>query len=614
VNPTTAAGDPDLRRQIACVLLGLVLVVPSVGGGFMGDDYLQIAQLEGWSVNPASPLDLYAFTPRDPAVMERLRQDGLVPYFAAPGLKLAFFRPLSSALLWLDHSLFGRWAVPYHVHTLLWYAGLLVAAAALLRRTLSPGLATLGLLVFCLDDGHSMAAGWIAARNATVACTLVFLALLAHIRWRTEGWRAGALLSPLAAALGLAAGEMALGALAYLVAWELVQRRAGRARALAPTLILIAVYLVVHRLTGSGARDSGQYLDPFGDPLRFAWALPERALLLVGNLLLGAPIDFVQLDARLRLPLLGVGAGAVLGLALWLPRALRRMTAEEARGVRWLAWGAAGALLAGTPALLGERVLLAASLGGAAVVAALLRDAWRLWRARRARVTATIAIALLGLPHLALGVVTLPAKTIFVVGLLGESSRKLAREAEISAPVPARAVVIALEDLSAIHLPAVRAFEQGLEPERLRRFWRDRERGVLPLPDRMGYQGSTVLSLATTGHNLRRTAGDAFQLSTPGGTLLDGPWASCLRHPSLALPRGTVISLRYMTATVLDDRGGVPTRVELRFDRPLEDPSLIFLVFSEGRLRRFTFPPMGQEITLPRAQPLVPRENARDHD
>ena len=41
------------HAQLACLLLGVALVLPSLGAGFFADDYLQIAQLEGWSANPA---------------------------------------------------------------------------------------------------------------------------------------------------------------------------------------------------------------------------------------------------------------------------------------------------------------------------------------------------------------------------------------------------------------------------------------------------------------------------------------------------------------------------------------------------------------------------------
>ncbi len=141
---------------------------------------------------------------------------------------------------------------------------------------------------------------------------LVWLGLWAHLRWRLDGWRAGRWSAPALAALGLAAGETGLAALAYLVAWEICERRPGWRRALSPTALLIAAYFIVYRLAGWGAHGSGTYLDPFGDPGGFLRELPARLAILFGNLVLATPIDAVTFDARLRAPLIAAGCGAAV--------------------------------------------------------------------------------------------------------------------------------------------------------------------------------------------------------------------------------------------------------------------------------------------------------------
>jgi hypothetical protein len=524
------------------------------------------------------------------------------PYFLAPNLELRFLRPLSSALMAIDHTLWGRRPLPYHLHTLLWYAALLAAVGALFRRAAPRSLAPLAFLIFCLDDGHALSVTFIAARNAVVACALVWLGLGAHLRWRIHGWRPGAWLAPLLGALGLAAGEMGLGALAYLVAWEICERRPGWRRALAPTALLVAAYFVVYRLVGAGARGSGAYLDPFGDPLGFLGELPARLLLLFGNLIFRTPIDSAFFNDWLWAPLVAVGAAAALVVALWLPGALRRLPPDEAARVRWLGLGAAGALVAATPGTPGDRLLFAAGLGGSIVVAALLHDAWQLLRARQARLLPAIALMSLGLPNLVIAAVALPGKTVFFAKMF-DGYRRLAREAEIAAPVPARAVVVALDDLFPLQLLAVRALEQGRTPEELRLIARG-EGATLGGPDRLGELGSGILSMASAAHRLRRTAADTLELSTPDGTLLDGAWPSVFRARSLPLPRGAVVRTSYMTATVLDDRTGRPTRVSFQFTRSLDDPSLIFLAFRDGGLRRLAMPPIGGEMAFPRLKPF----------
>jgi hypothetical protein len=181
--------------------------------------------------------------------------------------------------------------------------------------------------------------------------------------------------------------------------------------------------------------------------------------------------------------------------------------------------------------------------------------------------------------------------------------RRLAREAEIAAPVPARVVVVALDDLFPLDLLAVRAFEQGRTPEQLRPIARG-EGATLAGPDTLGVLGGGVLSMAAPEHRLRRTGADTLELATPDGTMLDGPWPALFRAGSLPLPRGAVVRTSYMTATVLDDRAGRPTRVAFQFTKPVDDPSLIFLVFRDGGLHRLTMPPLGTDLALPRLKPL----------
>jgi hypothetical protein len=103
---------------------------------------------------------------------------------------------------------------------------------------------------------------------------------------------------------------------------------------------------------------------------------------------------------------------------------------------------------------------------------------------------------------------------------------------------------------------------------------------------------------------LRRTAADTLELSTPDGTLLDGPWPSVFRSRSLPLPRGSVVRTSYMTVAILDDRDGRPTRASFQFTRSLDDPSLVFLVFRDGGLRRLAIPAPGAIIELPRLKPF----------
>jgi hypothetical protein len=61
---------------------------------------------------------------------------GLFPWWTSPGLRLAFFRPLSAISMWVDYQLWPNLPALMHLHSLLLYAALVAAATLLYRRLL----------------------------------------------------------------------------------------------------------------------------------------------------------------------------------------------------------------------------------------------------------------------------------------------------------------------------------------------------------------------------------------------------------------------------------------------------------------------------------------------
>ncbi len=95
----------------AVVALGLALALPSLGIGFFADDYSLIGELEHrFTYNPRW-WDLYQFFPGGADLTRRMIAGGDDPWWSAPDLRLHLLRPLPSALIALDHAVFGRWAL-----------------------------------------------------------------------------------------------------------------------------------------------------------------------------------------------------------------------------------------------------------------------------------------------------------------------------------------------------------------------------------------------------------------------------------------------------------------------------------------------------------------------
>src|SRR5262245_44848207 len=286
-------GRPRVRVESARPLVVALALAAAFGAwevlfaGFMADDLMQLAVLEGLSPAAAwtGPFDLYTISDGNPVHVRAMQDAGLFPWFADPAFEMAFSRPLSSALLVIDHALFGLRPAGYRLHGVLWSLALVGAVGIFLRRALPGRLGVLALLVFVLSGIQGIFC-WTAARHIVVAAALGFVGLALHLRWREDGWRPGAVLSVLALALSLAASEVGIAVAAYLLAYEALGASGtarSRLRAAVPALALVGAYLVAYRLLGHGASAGSGYLDPLRDPGAFLRALPIRLAVLIGG-------------------------------------------------------------------------------------------------------------------------------------------------------------------------------------------------------------------------------------------------------------------------------------------------------------------------------------------
>ncbi len=562
-------------------VVGLLAALPGLAVGFVHDDLLQRLALEGALPDYLpGPFRLFDFTWGGRAQVEHMIAVGQLPWFSSPGLALRFFRPLSSLTLAVDSWAAGRSALAAHLHSLAWLALLLGTAVALFRRWLPPRAAFWASIVYALAGGHAMTAGWLSARHGLVAAAFGALALIAHARWRDEGWRPGAWLAPLALAAGLAASEVALGAVAFWAIDEAVARRGpARERALAalPALGLAAAHLVFYARGGYGTRASGAYVSPFDDPPAFVAAAATRVPILLAEVYAALPSMVAAAVEPLALPMAAIGAiGALgVGLALWA----RRSEFDAAQGRRLLALGlgSVGAILPAAGGIVGGRSLPLASIGGAALVGALIASALGRVRALRGapRLGWGALVALLLFLHVglsALGRVAMPLS--FRKG--GEDERISAERAEIDA-CPAGGTVYVLtgsDPVNSLYAGPSLLFYQR---ERLARF-----------------EGLRVLSMAPNDHRLRGLGGGAFELETVG------PRRSNLFervYRAEPLRAGDEVRAGELSARVLGVEGGLPTRVEFRVEGGLG--RACFLAWRGGRLARVAAPEAGVTLDVP---------------
>jgi hypothetical protein len=544
-----------------------------VFASFMADDLMQLCILEGRS--PAAAwtgwLELYTLY-GDPAHVLAMKDAGLFPWFFEPSFEMAFLRPFSSALLWLDHAAFGLHPAGYRLHGVLWSIGLVAAVGSVLRRALPGRNGTIALLIFVLSGIQAFFC-WTAARHVVIAAALGFTGLAAHLQWREHAWRPGAVLSVLALALALAASEAGVAVAAYVLAYELIgasDRVRDRLGAVAPSLVVLGVYLLVWHGLGHGASSGTGYIDPVHDPARFLFELPGRLAVLLGGVVLGGSADLWVLRPDLRPALSAVGGGVSFAFAGLLALAWPDRPATERRALRWLAVGALASALpfAGTP--IGSRCLLVPFVGGSALVGVILERWWTVWRQRhgvgyRVRGAGCVSLAVIHLGLAPLGRLALPA---FLQRGMAERAAAAVREAELnpSALSGQTVIVLVAPDLVV-----------GLHGAFYRLLYR------LPMP-----AAWHVLSWAPGTHRFVRTGPDTLEMEVERGGI---------SSPSLGV--GTVIALREMEATVLAVGNLGPSQVRFRFTQPLDDPSLTLLTWEDGRLRRVEPPPIGATLVLP---------------
>src|SRR5579883_3327065 len=185
--PARAAGSFLTHRRLLVLVATIAVLVhlPVLLTPYVLDDHVQAAMIDGSFPVARSPFDLYDFV--DDGDRQPLLDRGILPWWTHPGLTVRFLRPLSSALLWADHRLFGRDPAAAHVHSLLWWALASAGVYLLLTRLLGRRAALLGGAAYAFSPCHAIPLVWVANREALVATALGVLGLIAHVRWRERG-------------------------------------------------------------------------------------------------------------------------------------------------------------------------------------------------------------------------------------------------------------------------------------------------------------------------------------------------------------------------------------------------------------------------------------------
>jgi hypothetical protein len=568
------AGLGTRKSLVWAVALGVLFACTSLGAGLVFDDYLFAIVLRKLPmvVPQTGPLDLFRFADGDPKTARGLMDIGQIPWTADPATRGAFLRPLSALTHMLDEAVWPGSPAAMHAHSLAWFAVALAGAGLVYRRVLGVAWAAgLAALLYAVDDSHGATVAWIANRNAWVAAAFAFPALALHDRFRRDGWRAGRWLAPLFMGAALLGGESAVGIAPYLVAYALHLDRAPSLRArllsLAPYVALLVAWRVAYARAGFGVYGSSIYVDPGQDPLLFLGAVARRApLLLLGALAFPKPDygELYEVMAPGLLPVMLAAATAALG---GMAFALRRVWREEP-AARFFATGMLLAALPVCATAAGDRLLVFVSFGAMGLVAVLIASAANRGERRLAKA--------LGVLHLGLAPLLLAQK---------------------SASVPF-AVPHAIADAAVPKTPDVMA-----------------KTALFLNPPMDGFAGMLIAQRIVRGEprpaQVRTLAGmdraidvvredDRTLVIRPERGFLEHAIERGWRRSDRPLPVGAVVETTGMTVTVTASTpDGRPAEARFRFDRPLDDPSFLWLRWNRGAFAPWVPPPIGGSAHLP---------------
>lgn len=571
--------------------VSLLLLLPSLWSGFLLDDYFFVMYLES-DVLPyqPEPWSMFAFIPQDPALTQQHIREGFFPWWTHPEFKIMFFRPLSSLLVWFDFSVFGRNAFWHHLHSLLWWSGVLTVWGMLLWRVLPGRLGALALLLIAVDEAHITPAGWIASRNALVAALPVLLGLWAHLRWREDNWQWGLPLSLLGYAAGLAGAEAAVAVLAYVAAYELFAgpgRPIHRLIGLAPAVAVGCVYLAFYQWGDYGTHGSGFYSSPFSEPAQFASRGAVHWVVLLGDEFFGITADFWNRFPQSRELQFALAAAAAALFACLFAASYRALDGTKRRSVRWLV---AGALLSMIPTLAvipSNRMLLAPFLGGSVAVAVVLCHGWDCLRrvdlSRWRRSAWAAAAGLLFVVHFLYA----PLLSLAMVNMLTDFARtgkEIALTMELDEQTAGQkdVVVLAAPSMAVAHYVPIIRFAEG-KP----------------------WMGSwRLLTLSRFDHRVTRTGPRTVELEVLNGSMFANEVERLYRTPNAPFKPGDVITAGPLKVEILEMGASGPRRVAFHFATPLEAPRWHFVAWKEGRLRQIAIPPLGKSLVL--RAPAVP--------
>ena len=570
---------------VALAMLAVALTAVSLGAGLSLDDYVHRGVILGagrYSEFYDSSLDIFRFIDGDRERTARLMDLGVLPWWTYEDIRGAFWRPVVAVTHWLDYQLWPKSPALMHGHNLFWF-GLLIAAVTLMYRrfmgmTVVAGLAA---LLYAVEDTHGMPVSFVANRNVLLSTLFCVLALMAHDRWRRDGWRMGAVAGPLLLAVSLLAKEAGVATCAYLVGYALFLDRGGwrqRIGSLVPYTCVVVIWRLVWTHLGYGVEGIGIYADPISETAYFLRAALERGPFFLMGQWLGVP---AQISVVLEFEQMAwVWAGVVIFLLL-LTLVLRPLWRRD-RLARFWAFGMMASVVPICAAVAWDRMLFFVGLGAMGLLSQFFAAAFGRSAARSANRVGRVAVVSLAVLfvviHLIVAPILLPMRAIYPLGSK-EAHDMLFVNTPMDESVMEQDVIVVNPPLAlpVAFLPLIRDCQGLPSPRRVR---------VLA-PGAL----NTLFIQRVDARTLLIRLDKSYTVFLMDRLFRDD------RNP---MPQGYRVELAGMMVEVTEVNDlGRPTEARFEFAVPLEDASLRWLQFKDREFVPFQPPAIGQSVELP---------------
>lgn len=271
----------------ALVLLAFLLYLPGLFGPYMLDDYIfQFIVLHsdgGFPKTAGAIFGCYSFTNGQADNIRQAVNMGALPWWASPGFKIAFWRPLAELSMWVDFTFWPKALYMSRLHSFAWFVLALWQLRLVLKRLIPARSVVQGLILVlvAIDSANTLPVYWLSNRYAIMVLAFSLASFNYFLRWRKYPKARHFYYSMGLLVLSFLTGEATVSILPFFVAYLLLLDKkspANRLKAFLPFLLLFFLWRITYVHLGYGQENTLVYIDPFVHTGLFFTTLPVKLL------------------------------------------------------------------------------------------------------------------------------------------------------------------------------------------------------------------------------------------------------------------------------------------------------------------------------------------------